>query len=178
MLDINTRIFLKINSLIGKSTLLDGFGRAGAEWLIVAMGAWYAGAVFIDRMPEKHRVFWPLAFLAITWCFGWLINLGIAYSAREPRPYVSYPYIKSLFKPLMSWKSFPSDHAMSAFVILFLAYIFKLPGSWALAPMALWVCWGRVFAGAHYPLDIVGGASVAVFVSLIVKYLALSLHIL
>lgn len=176
-MDINTKIFFKINNLIGRSKFLDHFGRAGAEWLIVAMGAWYTGAVLIDRMPEISQVFWALAFLAIGWSVGWLINLGIAYSVHESRPYISYPQIKSLFKPLMSWKSFPSDHAMSAFLILFLSYIFNLPGSWALVPMALWVSWGRVYAGAHYPLDILGGLSVALFVSLLIKALVSYLYL-
>ncbi|MBP7927761.1 phosphatase PAP2 family protein [Patescibacteria group bacterium] len=169
-MDLNAKIFLKINSLVGKSKLLDSFGRAGAEWVIIAMIAWYIGATFVDRMPDKTKVFWSLVFLFGAWCVGWLINLGLAVSVREPRPYVSYPYIKFLFKPLMSWKSFPSDHSFSAFLVFFMACIFNLPGAWALGVMAVWVVWGRVYAGVHYPLDILGGAVVAGFVATISYY--------
>jgi hypothetical protein len=55
MNDINTAIFFVINKLVGRSRFLDNFGRAGAEWLIIAMGAWYGGAVLVARMPETAR---------------------------------------------------------------------------------------------------------------------------
>ncbi len=174
MTDINTKFFLKINGLVGKSKLLDSFGRAGAEWVIITMVAWYIAGDLIDRMPDKRLVFLPLVFLAAAWTIGWLINLLIAMSIHEPRPYITNPQAKPLFKSLMSWKTFPSDHSMSAWLIVFMAYIFNLPGAWALIPMALWLGWGRVYAGLHYPLDILGGMGVATFAAA-VAYYAMSL---
>ena len=174
MIDLNTKILLKINGLVGKSKLLDSFGRAGAEWLIVAIGAWYIASDLVENMPDRRRVFFPLIFLAAAWTVGWLINLLIGMSVREQRPYITNPQIKPLFHSLVSWKTFPSDHSMSAFLMFFMANIFHLPGAWALLPMALWVVWGRVYAGMHYPLDILGGISVAVFVATS-AYLILSL---
>lgn len=162
-MDLNTKLFLKINSLSGRSRLLDSFGRAGAEWLILGMVGWYVASDFIDRAPDKRLVFLPLVFLAGAWTVGWLINFLIGMSAHESRPYISYPQTKLLFKPLSSWKTFPSDHSMSVFLIAFMALLFHLPGAWALLPMALWVVWGRVYAGLHYPLDILGGITVATF---------------
>jgi membrane-associated phospholipid phosphatase len=32
--------------------------------------------------------------------------------------------------------------------------------------MALWVGWGRVYAGVHYPADILGGIIMAVLVAI------------
>lgn len=173
-MDLNTKIFLKINALVGRSKLLDSFGRAGAEWVIIAMMGWYTGAVWVAKMPDKRLVFWCLAFLAAAWCVAWLIDLGMAFTVREPRPFVSLPFAKVLFKPFMSWKSFPSDHGMSAALIFFMACVFGLPGTGALGLMALWVGWGRVYAGVHYPLDILGGTAVAGLVasvaSVVVRY--------
>src|SRR5690348_15675211 len=124
MLDLNTKIFLKINNLSGKSKLLDSFGRAGAEWLVVAMIGWYIGSDLIDRMPSKQLVLLPLIFLGAAWTIGWLVNLLIGMTMNEPRPYVTYPQTKLLFKPLMSWKTFPSDHSMSVFLMFFMACMF------------------------------------------------------
>ncbi len=169
-MDINTKFFLKINGLVGKSKLLDSFGRAGGEWVIIAMVAWYVSSVLIDRMPDKHLVFLPLAYFAAAWVVGWLVNLLIGMSLREPRPYVNSHQTKFLFKSLISWKTFPSDHSMSAFLMIFMAYIFHLPGAWALVPMALWVVWGRVYAGLHYPLDILGGITTAAFAAALAYY--------
>ena len=169
-MDLNTKILLKINGLAGKSKLLDSFGRAGAEWVIIAMVAWYIAGDLIENMPNKRLVFLPIIFLSASWAIGWLINLLIGMSVREPRPYITNSQIKPLFKSIVSWKTFPSDHSMSAFLIFFMANIFHLPGAWALLPMALWVVWGRVYAGLHYPLDIFGGAGVAVFVSTVSYY--------
>ena len=170
MTDLNTKIFLKINSFVGKSKLLDSFGRAGAEWVIVAMIGWYIAGVLIDRMPDKRLVFFPLFFLAFAWSVGWVINLLISLSMHEPRPYISHPQTRLLFQPLMSWKTFPSDHSMSACLFVFLSFMFNLPGAWATIPMALWVAWGRVYAGLHYPLDILGGAGVAAFAAALSYY--------
>ena len=61
----------------------------------------------------------------------------------------------------MSWKSFPSDHAMSAWLFVWLAVALAVPGWPVLVVFALIVSWGRVFAGVHYPLDILGGCAVA-----------------
>jgi len=163
-MDLNSKLMFKINNAVGKSELLDAFGRAGAEFVIVAMMGWYVAADFLQNYPSKHLVFWPLAFFAIAWGLGWVLDLLIGMATREVRPYASYPNVKLLFKPLTSWKTFPSDHAMSAFLIFFMALLFNLPGAGALLIMALWICWGRVYAGVHYPLDILGGVAVAAFV--------------
>ncbi len=170
-MDINTRLFFKINGPLGRSRLLDNFGRAGGELVIIAMIGWYMASAAVDHLPEVKKVILPIVFLFCAWVVGWFLNLGLARLVREPRPYITYPQIKFLFKPLMGWRSFPSDHAMSAFVIVFMAHVFHLPSAWALVPMAVWVVWARVYAGVHYPLDILGGVAVAALVSAITSLL-------
>ncbi len=170
-MNLNIKLFKNINGLVGKSRFWDAFGRAGAEWVVVAMLGWYAAADFIANLPNKGAVLWPLLFLGAAWALGWLLDVFIGIIVKEPRPHVTYPESKLLFTPLMSWKSFPSDHAMSAWLILFMALVFQLPFAWALIPLALWVSWGRVYAGVHYPFDIVGGAAVAGLVAIFSYYL-------
>lgn len=166
----NLRLFRKINGLVGKNSWLDAFGRAGAEWAVVAMIGWYITSDLIINLPNRQAVFWPLAFLGTAWALGWMTNVIIGLIVREPRPHLSHPDSKLLFPPLMSWKSFPSDHAMSAWLILFMAALFKLPGLEALLPLAIWVSWGRVYAGVHYPFDIVGGIAVAALIATAAYY--------
>ena len=160
-MEFDVFILKKINSLVGKSPLLDAFGRAGAEWVIIAMFGWFVSADLVAFSGRWRLALWPLLFLGCAWAVGWLIGLVIGLVVKKPRPYVDQQNIKLLFTPLMSWKSFPSDHAMSAWLIFFVAGIFQLPWLWALLPLALWVSWGRVYAGVHYPFDIIGGVAVA-----------------
>lgn len=175
MMDYNRKIFDKINSWQGKNPWLDAFGRAGAEWAIVAAMGWYGASAFVNCWPDWRSALGPLLILGGAWLFAWCGDVGIALIIREQRPHISEPATNQLFKPMMAWKSFPSDHAMSAFLIFFVAIVFGLPGAWALGVLALWVCFGRLYSGVHYPLDIVGGIAtagvVAIWLNIILLFL-------
>ena len=166
-MNLNILLFLKINGLIGRNRWLDLFGRAGAEFVVIAMLGWYVASVFLSSNTAKETILVRLGTLAAVWLLGWFIDLFIAVIVKEPRPQVTRPETKLLFQPIMNWKSFPSDHAMSAFLMVFLSLMFGLPGVEGLVAMAIWVCWGRVFSGLHYPFDLVGGFAVAALVTVI-----------
>lgn len=155
---LNTRLFFSINHLSGRSRFLDAFAQAGAEWVLPIMIGWFAVADFTyyDRnLPALVLSIVTLGFLAI---FGLALSYGVAALVREPRPYVRHgEMVKTLFRPLFSWKSFPSDHSLGVFLIVGVAYCFGLPWLLPLIIMALWVCFSRIYAGVHYPADILGG---------------------
>lgn len=162
----STNLFLKINGLLGKNRWLDAFGRAGAEWAIVAAGAWYITACFL-AFKEPGQIFYAGLFLIIAFGVAWTVNFGLWLLTKEVRPHLKIPESKYLFWPASNEKSFPSDHTMVAFLIFFFAVILQLPGSFALLVLALWVAWGRVYAGVHYPHDVIGGAVVAFIISIL-----------
>ncbi|PIT88370.1 MAG: hypothetical protein COU29_01095 [Candidatus Magasanikbacteria bacterium CG10_big_fil_rev_8_21_14_0_10_36_32] len=168
-MDWNSQILVKINGLSGRNKWLDAFGRAGAEWVILAILAWYVAGVFITKVTWP-QIITPFVILSVAWLVGLLLNFIIGKIIKEPRPYLTNPEIKLLFVPLSGWKSFPSDHAMSVFLILFFGLLFHLPAVWSLLPLALWVAWGRLYAGLHYPLDIIGGICVAGLLAIVLKY--------
>ena len=172
MHDLNNKIFLKINGLVGKNRWLDGFGRAGAEFVIVAMAGWYLISVLVGSSTVE-ALYTNLLILPISWIFAWLLDLGIAILVKENRPQVENPEVKQLFKPMMNWKSFPSDHSMTAFLFFFIALFFGLPFTGGLFLLALWVVWGRVYCGVHYPLDALAGFLTALVTGLFVFYLRL-----
>lgn len=161
MKDYNLYIFEKINSWQGKNRWLDAFGRAGAQWAVVASALWYLVSALIVCRPEYVNALAPILTCFVAWIFLWLLGIGIGLVVHEPRPEMTLSGIHKLFTPLMRWKSFPSDHAMTAFLFFFCALIFGLPGAWALLVLALWVSFGRIFSGAHYPIDIIGGLATA-----------------
>jgi undecaprenyl-diphosphatase len=60
---------------------------------------------------------------------------------------------------------YPSGHAAVAFALATIAWLWFGPRSrirWVLLGVAVVVCFGRVYVGAHFPLDVVGGAALGV----------------
>lgn len=171
-MDWNYHLFSKINEFQGCNRWLDAFGRAGGEWVIVAMVAWYAVGNKLDLGTDTHLLVVRLVFFVIAWITGWAISNGIGLFVHEPRPFVTHPEAKTMFRP-MGGKSFPSDHAMTAWLVFFLSFLFNVPGFEMLLPLALWVSWGRIFAGVHYPFDIVGGFFVAGLIFVLGTYISI-----
>ena len=65
--------------------------------------------------------------------------------------------------------SFPSDHATLMFALAVSLLLSPLRRfGLALLPLGLAVGWGRVYLGAHFPLDILGGAVLGALCALIV----------
>ena len=55
-MDWNARLFLAINRLVGKNRWFDAFGRAGAEWVIFGMAAWFLVGLWMVRMPDRKAM--------------------------------------------------------------------------------------------------------------------------
>ncbi|MDO8509757.1 MAG: phosphatase PAP2 family protein [bacterium] len=164
-----------INRLIGQNRWLDAFGRAGAEWVIVALIAWFVvGFVQVSEF-DLWLVSKSLMVLFGFWLFGMIVGYISALFVQEVRPHLKHPESKYLFLPLSNWKAFPSDHAYTAFFFFFIAIIACLPNAWSLLPLALWIGWGRVYAGVHYPFDILGGIILAGIISVIYYFYAIPL---
>jgi membrane-associated phospholipid phosphatase len=151
-MSLNTRLFFKINALVGKSPALDFFGKVGAEYAVLVMGGYFTAAVFVQNWPDHVTSLGKLLFAACAWSLGWLFNLVIGKIVREPRPHITYPQSTLMFRPLQSWKSFPSDHGMTAWLMVF----FSLRVSTSLAgALSCWstlcvvgasICWGTLSA--------------------------------
>lgn len=134
------------------------------------MALGYAALSYLAAGGNMLRLQGYLLVALFAWLAGWCVNLLLASIVREPRPHTTHPASKLLFKPLATrWKSFPSDHALSAWLIFFIACFLGLPGAWIFLPLAIWVCWGRVYAGVHYPFDVFAGFVVALAVATVFK---------
>lgn len=99
--------------------------------------------------------------------FSWLLVTGLKDLFVNPRPFILYPSIETLFR-FGSFESFPSGH--SAFYAALAVSIFayhRRAGIW-FAVGAVVIGVSRVIAGVHFPLDVlfgfIFGASVATLV--------------
>jgi len=146
-------LFLTLNGSAATSHWVVGLALVCAKYLAVLVplllaGLWLTGCERLREMAVRACLVTLLAFLA-----SWLIGLAWPH----PRPFVTG--LGHLFMPHAPTPSFPSNHAtaFAAVAVTLLAGGFRRLG--ALVVIAgLAVAWGRVFAGVHFPLDMLGAA--------------------
>ncbi|AQX27807.1 MULTISPECIES: undecaprenyl-diphosphatase [unclassified Bartonella] len=144
------------------------FGIICAKFLIYIIPIHLCVLWFCGRYTGRCVVLSICVSICVTLFVGYLISL-IYY---RPRPFVA-----GLIKPLIKHRetaSFPSNHALiivSYFVNLYL-YRCKIASKFALIFLLL-ICWGRVFTGVHYPLDVLAGVFLGSFISwFIIRFVA------
>ncbi len=151
------KLFLKINRQLGKHPTLDWLFLYAAHWLIYILGfaVLHWSSSYLDLLSFK--IFMKLILTSMI--FGLVGNWLLGLVWRHPRPHKELKDIKLLFNPVENWKSFPSDHTTISFVFVFVALLFQPPLWLAILFFALAVIIGtaRVYAGVHYPRDIIAG---------------------
>ncbi len=172
------KLFFKINGLVGKNNALDVLGFFGARFLLFIM---IIIVPFLYYSVNFRHASLPWLILRIVplfiqlWFFSWIINLLVGAMIKRPRPYIFYENkVKSLFTPLFEkWKSMPSDHAMTCAVLLMIIVFSRSFFNVILfLLLSLWVCWGRIYSGVHYPSDIIVGFLIGTVVPFVVMLIA------
>lgn len=96
---------------------------------------------------------------------SWMVNIPIKLFFFRERPYEILEGVRTLGH-LWSNSSFPSGHiASSMAALVMLAYLFKDQLKWIvfLSFFVLFLGFARIYAGMHYPLDVLGGIIVGSF---------------
>jgi len=149
-----------INGPAGHHAALDTSMRDAATWavpvFILIVAGWFAYG-WIRGLADERRGALTALFAAGG---ALLVNQIVLQFWERPRPFVAHPDSVTTLVSRSADGSFPSDHAAAAMavaVVLFLAH--RRAGGVALVAAAL-VCLSRVYVGAHYPGDVLGGALV------------------
>ena len=160
------KLFLKINNQVGKRPALDNFMRFCAKHLIYFLSLAVLLWIFFQSPEILRHIIIAIMTLVITYLFSQLVGLLV----KKPRPTVELPQIKQIIQVLTLRKSFPSDHTMISFLLVFLIIIFGAPiFFWiVLLLVACLVAIGRIYVGVHYPRDILGGIVLAVLSATVV----------
>jgi undecaprenyl-diphosphatase len=117
-----------------------------AETLVTSMVALFVARALALTLPFRER---PIAHL----------ELG-----------VTVP--QSVETGLRTWSSFPSDHAVLAFVLAVSLWRVSKPiGAWALFHATAVICLPRLYVGFHYPSDLIAGASLGTALALLTPLL-------
>ena len=150
-------IAFKLNELNGKNKKLDSFSFFGGRYLLYFMVLLMP---IIAYFKMDYNMVIPTIAFCIFWIISWLISLSFGAIIRRPRPYVKFPEkIIPMYKPIFEkWKSMPSDHAMTSAVVVMCTFLIEAPVVTVIyILLAVWVCWGRMYAGVHFLSDILAG---------------------
>ena len=163
------QIFNAIHSLAGQSKLLDWVALLLANYLgyFLILGTAY----FLFKEKDWKKRFLNLSFisLAVILSRGLLTEI-IRFFYFRPRPFVALEF-EPLFNHSALQAAFPSGHAAFYFALAFaIFFINRRLGVWYTIG-AVFMGLARVYAGVHWPLDIVAGALVSLLSVFVVKWL-------
>lgn len=175
---MGTSAYLDVNSFARQTTWAHGFMAAYALWgglvvlALLVVGSWWILA---------RRALSPARAVATVFCagLGALVALGtnqvISKAVAEARPCHALHHVEVLLSCAADY-SFPSDHAMIAGgLVAGILFLNRKVGAVALV-VALLLAFARVYAGVHYPGDVVAGlligAAISVAIMVVLRPLA------
>jgi undecaprenyl-diphosphatase len=177
IIDADQKALLWISSLVGKSPLLDSLMRLFATdyfipviLSIILVGLWFWGG------DPAQREFYQRTAIIAAIAFG--ITNGLIQACNHfyfrPRPFEEFPQLLAylegegrIFYPPHD-SSFPSNAAGVTFAIATGIWLKNHRFGYFVYFLALLMPLARVYAGVHYPLDVVGGAAIGILVAYLV----------
>ena len=158
MQEFNEVLFGLIFGLSGRSAAFDWFGVFFAEYLPYALAAAFFVLLLKMRGWKQRLAFFAEGATALIAADG-IIAQTIHFFYSYPRPFEALN-LASLIRE--SGSAFPSDHAAILFALSTIVYCRnRRAGIWFFVLSSL-VGIARVFAGVHWPFDILGGAAAGI----------------
>ena len=167
--EVDESIFLWINGWVGRFPAFDRI----VDWVVsdymvpvglalTLIGLWFVGDNRVVRQTNQVGVMVALSAMGLASWAVYVMN-GLYF---RPRPFVDHDISLLFYQPTDS--SFPANAAAATFAIAAAVWgvhrragtvMFVVAGLYGLA---------RVYAGVHYPLDIIAGAAIGLVVALLV----------
>jgi undecaprenyl-diphosphatase len=156
-------LFHMINDQVGTFPILDGLARLLVNDFVVptimslaAVWLWLAGATPDERRRNQRAV--VLIVLGLALANTVIKELSFVYF--RPRPFATDAVKLLFYRPSVS--SFPSVPIATAFTFAAGAWYARRDVAKLLFVLASLYGLARVYAGVHYPLDVIGGAAIGV----------------
>lgn len=175
-MNVNTRWYLDLNRFARSTAWAHGFMHIYALYggvvvlgLLLVAGWWSARSTGETRLVA--RSLW--AGLGTVVAVG--LNQPVSHLVAEPRPYYTLPGVEVLV-PRANDFSFPSDHATTAGAVIVGLWLSRRYWLTAAATVVgLFLCFARVYVGAHYPGDVAGGLVLGAVVMLVLAPVGIAL---
>lgn len=163
---LNMTLFHMLNQYAGINPFIDAAAVLIAEYLPILF---IIALIYLwIKKGNKNK---DIALYSIySGIIGLSINYAIGLFYFHPRPFMLHT--GTLLFPYSADSSFPSDHTTFMLSIALTMIYFKETRKIGIILMILGLIGGfsRVFAGVHFPLDIIGSIGVSIVVSLAVYY--------
>ena len=156
---LDYQFFRAINGLAGSNRALDAFMIVCAKYAPVVFALTLIG-LWLRWTYQSQRGAFMAGVSALS-----ALGIGQLVGAAFPR---DRPYLAHTVTLLITHApdtSFPSDHATLAFAVGVTVWLFNRKVGAALLLFGVVTAFARVFVGAHYPTDVVGGALLGGIVS-------------
>jgi undecaprenyl-diphosphatase len=154
---MNDSLLLLINGWAGHSRILDALMVFSAEYLIFIL---FAIALICIGFNMYKREWKSVVYFGTTLVVSYILLRLAALLNFDHRPFTDHTNLTILVAHAAG-QSFPSDHttaSTAAAIGILLFTRFKKTGI-VLLVLAILIGFARVFAGIHYPADILGGVA-------------------
>jgi len=170
-MSIDVWLFHLLNDLVGTVPAMDWLARAlvndhavTTTMALVAVGVWFSGTTEEERTRNRRAVI----FIALGILFTNAFIKDLSYVYFRPRPFATEQVKLLFYRPSVS--SFPSIPIASAFCFVTGAWYANKQLGWALGILGTLFALSRVYAGVHYPSDVIAGALLGIgFTTLVTR---------
>ncbi|MDK1476227.1 phosphatase PAP2 family protein [Streptomyces sp. 549] len=166
---------------------VNGLSAHTPEWVDSALGFSSEYGVILGIMLLGLWAWWtarrrpdaPVAVAGLLWAplaasVAYLANYPIRELVARPRPFVTHDGLNVLV-PDKTGFSFVSDHTTLVTAIAVGIFLVNRRLGTLAVLLAVFQGFGRVYAGVHYPTDVIGGLALGTAVPLLLAPLALAL---
>src|SRR4030042_1195681 len=153
----NVTVFNFLNQYAGENVCLDSLAIFFAEYL-----GYFLVAILILFLLKDTKKYWPMTAMALAAAVisRFIITEIIRFFWERSRPFVDNTV--NLILGHDATNSFPSGHAAFFFAISTVVYSYNKKAGTLFLIASFLISLARVFAGVHWPTDIIGGALVGI----------------